>query len=669
MTNDEAGTRRLVVLNAGFWREPRLRRILALAGWRLATGLPRPGDAVGVWGASRTAWRGSTLAQWREAPLIRVEDAFLRSVLPGRARGPVARRGPIGLLIDPKGLHFDPAAPSLIEDLVASGATAGLETRANAGIERLRALDLSKYNAHLPDVPPPGRGYVLVIDQTRRDASLMGAGAKTFRAMLEAARAEHPGRPLVIRTHPETAARLRKGHFSAADLRPGEMLCHWPVSPWRLVEEAAAVYAVSSQLGYEALLAGHRPVLFGTPFYAGWGLTDDRVPAPARRSPASREALFAASHLLAPVWYDPCRDRLTDFDGAVDQLEAEARAFREDAAGHLAYGMRLWKRPFVARAFDGAGRGVRFTDQPSGQVTLVWAGRAAEVEMEGPPLLRRVEDGFLRSRGLGAQLAPALSLVADDLGIYYDPTRESRLEWLIAAPLPPGGRERAERLIARLLAEGVTKYNLPGDVPDLPRRPGARTILVPGQVEDDASVRLGAGAERSNLALLERVRAENPEAVLVWKPHPDVEAGLRPGAVAPADIARLADAVAEGASVAALLGQVDEVWTVTSTLGFEALLRGVPVTVLGAPFYAGWGLTRDLGPVPARRQARPDVVALAHAALIAYPRYMDPVSGLPCPVEVALDRLAHPAPPPRGMPLRLLSKAQGLLAGQAWLWR
>jgi capsular polysaccharide export protein len=165
------------------------------------------------------------------------------------------------------------------------------------------------------------------------------------------------------------------------------------------------------------------------------------------------------------------------------------------------------------------------------------------------------------------------------------------------------------------------------------------------------------------------VRAENPGAVILWKPHPDVEAGLRPGAVPPDRLAGLADATLSGVDAAAALAVADAVWTITSTLGFEALLRGVPVTCLGTPFYAGWGLTRDLGPVPARRQARPDLAALAHAALIAYPRYRDPISGRPCPPEVVIDRIATGRVLPRSAALRLLAKAQGALAGQAWLWR
>lgn len=109
----------------------------------------------------------------------------------------------------------------------------------------------------------------------------------------------------------------------------------------------------------------------------------------------------------------------------------------------------------------------------------------------------------------------------------------------------------------------------------------------------------------------------------------------------------------------------------TSLTGFEALLRGVPVTTLGAPFYAGWGLTRDLGAVPARRLAgrRPSLEALVHATLVAYPRYRDPVSGRPCTVEVIADRLEAGTIPHPGLRNRLLSKLQGLLASQAHLWR
>lgn len=669
------GERRLFVYAAGLARPGPVRDILAAAGWQLRLGLPRPGDAVGVWGRSPYARRGEAVAARRGAPLVRIEDAFLRSVRPGRAGG----GGPLGLLIDEKGVHFDASAPSALETLLARHPLDdhGLLSRARDGIGRIAAADLSKYNHHDPDLAPPPPGYVLVVDQTRGDASIRWGGAteSTFREMLVFAQEEHPGARIVIKTHPETALGHRPGHYGPEHTNMRISLCTEAISPRRLIEGAVAVYTVSSQIGFEAILMGHRPRVFGQPFYAGWGLSDDERPVARRQRVLTRTQMFAAAMILAPVWFDPCRGRRCSFEEALNQLEADVRAFREDRHGHVALGMRLWKRAHLQR-FYGGERRLRFADDPvralrtarsEGRNLLVWAGKEVPGLATPAVVLARVEDGFLRSRGLGAALVPPLSLVADRHGIYYDPSRENDLEKLIARPAPPGGIERARRLIERMKRDRLTKYNL--STSTLPELPQGHRILVPGQVEDDASIRLGAGAERTNRALLARVRLENPDAVVVYKPHPDVEAGLRDGAVSERDLARLADAVASHADPDALIAACDEVWTMTSLLGFEALLRDKPVTCLGAPFYAGWGLTRDLGPVPPRRQARPELEALVHAALIGYPRYRDPVSGRPCPPEVVAERLAQGIGQRRGPGLRLLAKAQGLLAGFGPFWR
>jgi capsular polysaccharide export protein len=146
-----------------------------------------------------------------------------------------------------------------------------------------------------------------------------------------------------------------------------------------------------------------------------------------------------------------------------------------------------------------------------------------------------------------------------------------------------------------------------------------------------------------------------------------VEAGLREGGEM--DLSA-ADVVARNADPDYLLGSVEEVWTMTSLMGFEALIRGRRVTTLGVPFYAGWGLTRDLATVPPRRRAEPDLAALVHACLIDYPRYVHPDLGIACPVEAAADWLAQAdRPPPRSWSNRLLAKLQGVFASKAQLWR
>ncbi|TCO71275.1 capsular polysaccharide biosynthesis protein [Rhodovulum euryhalinum] len=667
-------SRRLFIYNSGFLTQTRIRRILALAGYSIHLGLPGPEDLVAVWGARPTAGRGLRVAAARGAGLLRVEDAFLRSVLPGRAQGAGA---PLGLLLDRRGVHFDSAAPSDLEHMLATHPLddTALLTRARAAIGRLRMGHLTKYTGVDPDLPVPEPGYALVIDQTLGDASVTasGADAATFREMLAVAQIENPGTPVIVKTHPETAAALRPGHFTPDQAGGRVRFLADLVSPWALLEGAVAVYTVSSQMGFEAILAGHRPRVFGQPFYAGWGLTEDERPVARRERRLTRAQLAAAALILAPTWYDPFRDRLCDFEDALAALEAETRAWREDRRGWVAGGMRAWKRGTVQRFFGGV-RAVRFAPdatsaekraKAAGRRPMVWATQATDAR----PGTVRVEDGFLRSRGLGAALVPPLSLVLDDLGIHYDPTRESRLERLVAAActLDPVARARSERLIATLTRSGVTKYNLGGA--SLPALPPGRRILVAGQVEDDASVRLGCPGARTNSELLERTRAENPDAVILYKPHPDVEAGLRPGALDDGAARADADLVLGTAGVADLLAAVDEVWTLSSGLGFEALIRGLPVTCLGVPFYAGWGLTRDLGPVPARRAAQPDIVALAHAVLIDYPRYRDPLTGRPCPAEVVAERLAMGRLPRPGPGLRMLSRMQGALAAYAWLWR
>lgn len=671
---DEAGetsSRPLYVFNGGFLWQPSLREILSSAGYRTTFGLPRAGDLIGVWGQSPTSHRGASIAAKRQSHLVRIEDAFLRSLRPGRSG-----ERPLGLLIDHSGVHFDASRPSDLENLLQAHPldnSADL-ARARTAMERMIAARLSKYSGDDPTAQLPDPGYVLVIDQTKGDASVTASGGdrNRFLEMLFCAREENPRARILIKAHPETTAGYRNGHYQSDDAQGPVEICDANIAPMALLEGATRVYTLSSQMGFEAIISGHKPRVFGTPFYAGWGLTIDETVIPRRRRTLTPAQLFLAAMILYPVWFDPYLKRRCEIEDIVSALEAQTRAWRADFRGWIAQDIRLWKR-FTFQRYFGQHQSIIFTNSPSetqrkkqtsGRPVMVWGNRAV-----GTPEVYRVEDGFLRSKGLGAELIPPLSLVTDSKGIYFDPAQKSDLEReIIEVTLSQDAHiiERSRGLLDNILLKNVTKYNISGRSHLLPE---GRRILVPGQVEDDASVLMGSPEYCSNAALLEKTRLENPDAIIIWKPHPDVEAGLRNGHVPNPE--RFADVTLLKTPISEIYPQVQEVWTLTSLAGFEALIRGCKVTTLGLPFYAGWGLTQDLCPIPERRRAapRPCLEHLVYAALIAYPRYWDPVTGLPCPAEIAIERLAAGKIRRPSLSNRLLSKAQGALASHAHIWR
>ena len=270
-----------------------------------------------------------------------------------------------------------------------------------------------------------------------------------------------------------------------------------------------------------------------------------------------------------------------------------------------------------------------------------------------------IEDGFLRSAGLGAALVQPCSLTLDSRRPHYDPAGPSDLEELLqTAEFDAATLARADALIALLRTAGLTKYNLSGTPLALPQ--GRRIVLVPGQVEQDHSVLLGNAGVTGMIDLLARVRAEEPDAFLIYKPHPDVVSGLRAGGAGERDAAHLVDLVAPDASLTDLLDRVDAVHVLTSLTGFEALVRGRQVIVHGQPFYAGWGLTQDRAPI-ARRTRQRTLAELVAAALIAYPLYASARTGVPCSVEALAQELAVQGAASRPASWRALA---GRLAGK-----
>lgn len=422
-----------------------------------------------------------------------------------------------------------------------------------------------------------------------------------------------------------------------------------PVDPWSLIAQARSVHASADD--EIAIMAG----LLGVPVYG----SDGQVIAPEILRGSARLALASADY----------RDCFTggtvDVADAIAQLEDWRRHLEGNQGIAAASGMAFWKRETMRHfLWDGrrsppfypAGKGLSRARQAGGALA-VWPSRVPstiwrEAEASGVPVAR-VEDGFLRSKGLGAALTPPGSVVVDRSGIYYDAGSASDLETLLAThDFPPALIDRASRLRAAIKATGVTKYGTDGgEALNLPA--GRRVVLAVGQVEDDLSVQLGGAGVAGNLELLQRVRLAEPDAHIIYRPHPDVQAGLRRGHLSDGAVLEHADSIDMGAPLMALVQAVDEVHVLSSLTGFEALMRDRPVTVHGMPFYAGWGLTRDLAESNGRRGRPLSIDQLVAGALILYPRYLDPVTRLPCGPETMVERMANGSAPPTSWLIRL----------------
>lgn len=328
-------------------------------------------------------------------------------------------------------------------------------------------------------------------------------------------------------------------------------------------------------------------------------------------------------------------------------------------------GIAPWKRrrlramfrnahgPVFRRTVDAAIR----TAQQRGGAIACWASRMPDgleaAATRAGVALWWIEDGFIRSVGLGAALVQPASLTVDSRCQHCDPSRPSDLETMLQTEdFSPEMLARAQRLIAQLRRSRITKYNLGGARIDLPE--GRRVVLVPGQVEDDRSVLLGGAGIKGMAELLARVRDAEPHAYILFKPHPDVVSGLRRGALEDREALRFADRIVADADLAPLLDRVDAVHVLTSLAGFEALIREREVVVHGQPFYAGWGLTRDLAPVE-RRTRRRSLAELVSAALIAYPLYVDPRTALPCTPETLVEHLSGQVPGRSDTPFRAIA--------------
>lgn len=639
-------------------------------------------DPVHVgWGMRPSGQAAAKAARSAGGRLLLLEDAFVRSLKPGM-EGPV-----YGLIADSQGIHYDVHGRSDLIDFLNTGTPCGwmnasLPDKAPVSelLTAFRESGVSKYNwfpGEFREEPLPETPGILVVDQTRGDMAIRrgGLAESDFDRMLRAAFDQCEGAPVYLRAHPDHLFRAKKSCFSKGLLSDTRIRLLSPdLTPARCFSFCHTVMVGTSLMGMEALIHGCKVITYGWPFFAGWGLTEDRA-APGisdRRRSLDLESLFEAAFLRYARYFDPESLEPCGLSRILDHLRLQKETFRANRGLTVTVGFTPWQRHIANHYFRSpagsiehlaAGAGTPEHASVRNAERVVYWGRRPDIPEPLRTRAARVEDGFIRSNGLGAAFNFPYSWVIDRRGIYFDGSAPSDLEHLFNTGFPTADLEQAACMIASLREKRLTKYNLAASPVRLDASlvAGRKVILVPGQIEADASIAFGSPELKTNLALLRRVREMEPAAFLIFKAHPDLVAGARHGKVLPEGFAEACDIAVTDGNVLDWLDLCDEVHTMTSTVGFEALIRGKPVVTYGLPFYAGWGLTTDRLPCP-RRTRHLTIEELVCGALIRYPRYLNPETGEFTTALRAAEALSRPATDRRAWHLKTVSKLK-----KAWV--
>jgi capsular polysaccharide export protein len=596
------------------------------------------------WGYGVYAKKALQMATHYNKPFSFLEDGFLRSPFVSSIS-----KAPYGLVKDSKAAYYDYSVVTDLETLICTTALSGAQKdKAELAINFFVTHKLGKFaitndkqNTALPK--DFGQNSLLLIDQVAGDLSLHygGVTSKTAQQAYEHIKENYPDQKIYLKLHPEVLAGKKQGCFDFCHTDP-DIICVTDCDLPTLLSQGPQVFVLTSLAGFEGLLHQCNVTTFGLPWYCGYGLTHDYhpdiKPLRDRRKTTDIYSLFHAAYIDYTHYIDPMTQQRLDIF-TIMHFFARIKRHVNMMQGHiLAIGIRPWKKkdfypwvktPYNQVSFCGSYADIKQQIEKNPQTDfklIVWGYYKPEiikqVKCTYPKLeIMRIEDGFLRSYGLGSDFFAPLSLCIDSGDLHFHAQNRENSDFHTAirqSSCHDMALKRVQDFVKIMHDNRISKYNVEPKINiNVPKN--KHIIFVSGQVSGDASLNYG-GLEahlKDDFGLLSQVRKDYPASYILYKPHPDVTQGNRKKSKNDIYCEAIYDQKIIKISIIDCIQVSDMTATLTSQTGFDALIRGKKVHCYGNAFYKNYGLCANDTP---QSQAI-SLDNFIHAALIDYPIY------------------------------------------------
>lgn len=276
------------------------------------------------WGRKKSGLKAVALSKKYQTTCTLLEDGFIRSLDLGLNNSPS-----FSLVEDDIGIYYDATAPSKLENILSAydfnSDDTLIKTATNA-MSLIKKHHISKYN-NAPDInddffKSDTKSKVLIVAQTAGDASLEYGLAEKFstKKMIEDALQENPNASVYIKIHPDVLVGKKESDISMDDIPTNCTVLDEDVNPISLLKHFDKVYTKTSGMGMEALVLGLEVICYGMPYYAGWGLTQDKQHCERRKRELSVTELFTGSYILYTRYYNPYKKRPSDIIDTIEEI-------------------------------------------------------------------------------------------------------------------------------------------------------------------------------------------------------------------------------------------------------------------------------------------------------------------------------------------------------------